>query len=178
MRSCVIETPEIASGTTRWSVAIVDRPGIFEPCVKRTRKEIHGGLTMPDSPIDDTYDPFAAPEVRGSKKRRKSKRSHRKPTPGGRGQAGRPGPLDRQIKKLKARLTEEFGELAVKDAEDIVRNYPPDVIKLAFKLLPKRHVAKLGKRTEDLLIHVPETERPEVEASLKRALEKKGGVDA
>lgn len=129
---------------------------------------------MPEPPTDPPHDPFAPGESPRSKPKRKSRTAHDKPRKRGRGQHGHAARLNVQIEQLKAKV----GEQGTEDATALVQSYSADVIRLAFKMLPKRGVAKLGKRTEDLLEHVAPTDRPEVQASLERALEKKGGIDA
>jgi hypothetical protein len=124
---------------------------------------------MAKSPRDPPHDPFAPTRSRSSKKKKTSPTAHDKPRNRLRRPRGQSLPLNQQIDRLKAQV----GEQGINDAKALLKLYPPEVIKLAFKLLPKRHVAKLGKRTEDLLKLVPKTDRPEVEASLEKALEKK-----
>jgi hypothetical protein len=83
------------------------------------------------------------------------------------------GNLSEQIDRLKKAV----GREGVKAAQEIVEGYEPDVIKLAFKMVPKGQGANagLGKRLEAMLAQIPKSRRAEVEADLLAARQKVTG---
>lgn len=74
------------------------------------------------------------------------------------------GDLAQQIKRLKG----EIGPKGVKAANEIVEGYEPDVIKLAFKMVPKGLTANsgLGKRIEAMLANMPAKQATETRKRL------------
>lgn len=77
------------------------------------------------------------------------------------------GDLDRQIERLK----ETVGPKGVKLARTIVDEYEPDVIRLAFKQVPKgpNASAGLGKRIETMLANMPDSQAASVREKLLAA---------
>jgi hypothetical protein len=80
------------------------------------------------------------------------------------------GSIESQIAKLK----ESIGRKGVNQAEELKETYPHDVIRYAFKTLPKRTgVASLGSRIEGLLGTMDAAEAEEIRAKLLEAKSKK-----
>ncbi len=77
------------------------------------------------------------------------------------------GSLEAQINALK----QSVGRDGIKLAAEILETYEPDVIKLAFKQVPKGPSATsgLGKRIENLLANVPKRRQAEVREALETA---------
>lgn len=90
-----------------------------------------------------------------------------------RAKRGGPGGGDRseQIAKLEAKV----GNKGKKAAAEIVESYEPDVVRLAFKLLPKTGAMGLGKRIEGLLAGMDANEAAEIRSSLLAAKAEKNG---
>lgn len=77
------------------------------------------------------------------------------------------GDLSQQIDRLK----EEVGPKGFKAAKEIVVEHEPNVIKLAFKLVPKGQTATagLGKRIEGMLANMPTTQANDMREKLLAA---------
>jgi len=85
------------------------------------------------------------------------------------GRGGQGGNLNQQIERLK----KEVGKEGVAAAEEILEGYEPEIIKLAFKMLPKQQGQRgLGKRIEELLLNVPKSKQSEMRAMLIAAKNK------
>ncbi len=94
----------------------------------------------------------------------KSKKKARRGGPGG-------GDRGEQIAKLEERV----GPKGKKKAREIVETYEPDVIRLAFKMIPKVGPPGLGKRIEGLLAGMDANEAAEIRSSLLAAKAEKNG---
>jgi hypothetical protein len=82
------------------------------------------------------------------------------------------GSVEEQI----ARLEERVGAKGKKAAAEIVEQYEPDVVRLAFKRLPKAaSPTTLGTRIEALLEGVPANQREAMRAALLDAKRKQSG---
>lgn len=77
------------------------------------------------------------------------------------------GKLEDQINVLK----QSVGREGIKLADEILETYEPDVIKLAFKQVPKgpNAAAGLGKRIEALLANMPPRKQAETRELLETA---------
>jgi hypothetical protein len=76
------------------------------------------------------------------------------------------GSIEAQI----ARLAEAIGKKGIAEAEKLQETYNHDVIRYAFKTLPKRTgVAGLGSRIEGLLENLDADEAEEIRAKLLQA---------
>lgn len=86
---------------------------------------------------------------------------------------GGPGGGDRS--EQIAKLEERVGNKGKKLAREIVESYDPDVVRLAFKLLPKTGATGLGKRIEGLLAGMDTDQASEIRSSLLAAKAEKNG---
>lgn len=77
------------------------------------------------------------------------------------------GNLQQQI----ARLESKVGVSGKREAKEILAEYEPDVIALAFKMCPKMQTG-LGKATEALIANLPVSKQEETRAALLKAKEK------
>lgn len=66
-------------------------------------------------------------------------------------------------------LKKAVGREGVAAAQAILDNHEPDVIKLAFKQIPKGITTGLGKRIEALLANIPKRRQAEVREALETA---------
>lgn len=86
--------------------------------------------------------------------------------------AGAGGTVEEQV----ARLKERIGAKGVKQPAEILEGYSPDVIRYAFRMLPKAaSVTGLGSRIETILAAVPPAQRDEMRATLLAAKRKTPG---
>lgn len=75
------------------------------------------------------------------------------------------GSLDSQVAKLR----DSVGAKGIRAANSLIAEQPSDVIRLAFKMLPRRSANGLGKRIETLLSNVPAGQRDDMRATLLAA---------
>ena len=73
--------------------------------------------------------------------------------------------IERQVSKLK----DAVGAKGFRAANSLIEEQPSDVIRLAFKMLPRRSANGLGKRIEVLLANVPASQRDDMRATLLAA---------